>query len=86
MMAFFHAQDDISKAIESVVFAHIIGSLPVEIRIQGKDYILKGTLKPERKVWKLGKTLDLTWGDRPIRPCDDKWTFIFELLESPESD
>jgi hypothetical protein len=32
----------------------------------------------ERQEWKLGKGLKLAWGDEQVKPCDDKWVFVFE--------
>ena len=32
----------------------------------------------ERQEWKFGKGLRLAWGGEQIKPCDDKWVFVFE--------
>ena len=32
----------------------------------------------DRKEWNYGKALKLTWGEREIRACDEKWTFVFD--------
>jgi hypothetical protein len=34
---------------------------------------------PERKEWKYGKALQLSWGDQPVRPCEEKWIFVFNV-------
>ncbi|KAF4617889.1 hypothetical protein D9613_005744 [Agrocybe pediades] len=75
LTTFFLAQFDITKAIESVLFAHTFTYLPPEIKIHGKGYVLRG----KRRPWHLSKQLQLAWGDSPVRPSEDKWTFIFEL-------
>jgi len=56
------------------VGTHITTSLPPEIVLEGKDYSLRG----RREEWKFGKGLRLLWGDEEVRPCDDKWVFVFE--------
>jgi hypothetical protein len=33
----------------------------------------------EQQQWKFGKELKLAWGGEQVRPCDDKWVFIFEV-------
>ncbi|KAF8960313.1 hypothetical protein BDZ97DRAFT_2060702 [Flammula alnicola] len=77
---FFVAQYEITKTIESLVFAHIFTYLPPEVRIQGLGYIITG----KRKTWNYGKTLKLKWGEKTVRPCEDKWTFIFETVPASE--
>ncbi|PPQ80572.1 hypothetical protein CVT25_001606 [Psilocybe cyanescens] len=80
LSTFFLAQYDITKAVESVLFAHIFAIVPPEICIEGDGYILRG----KRTHWVYGQTLKLRWGQEHVRPCQDKWMFIFELanLES----
>lgn len=34
----------------------------------------------ERKVWVYGKSLQLKWGDISVRPCEDKWVFVLEII------
>ena len=34
----------------------------------------------ERKAWVYGKSLQLKWGEMCVRPCEDKWVFIFEVI------
>lgn len=34
----------------------------------------------ERKTWIYGKGLQLKWGEMRVRPCEDKWVFIFEVI------
>ncbi|KAF9562669.1 hypothetical protein CPC08DRAFT_706567 [Agrocybe pediades] len=75
LTTFFLAQFDITKAIESVLFAHTFTYHPPEIKIHGKGYVLRG----KRRPWYLGKQLQLAWGDSPVRTSEDKWTFVFEL-------
>lgn len=35
---------------------------------------------PERKAWVYGKSLQLKWGEICVRPCEDKWVFVIEVL------
>ena len=83
------------KAIESLVFAHIFTALPKEVHVRGPGYILTGSewinfaifeqslqmWTTGRKPWESGKTLSLNWGENVIRPCEDKWNFVFEVEE-----
>ncbi|PPQ96762.1 hypothetical protein CVT26_010217 [Gymnopilus dilepis] len=42
MVRFFRAQHEISRVVEKTIYAHILASLPEEVRIEGRDYVLKG--------------------------------------------
>lgn len=33
----------------------------------------------ERKAWVYGQSLQLKWGEMCVRPCEDKWVFVFEV-------
>ncbi|KAF8155612.1 hypothetical protein B0H34DRAFT_714036 [Crassisporium funariophilum] len=81
----FVSQHEITKAVESIIFAHIFTSLPKSIHVEGRGYVLHGTRKP----WEYGKKLSLKWGQRTVTPCEDKWTFVLEISEgrdmSPDS-
>ncbi|KAK0242637.1 hypothetical protein EDD85DRAFT_296776 [Armillaria nabsnona] len=78
LVAYYNAQDDISKAIQRLFVGQIVCPLPQKIFLDGKGYKLTGT----RKTWKYGKnTLDLRWGGDEIKPFTDKWTFLFTVEE-----
>jgi len=72
----FVFQYEITKVVESIIFAHIFTPLPTEIRVEGKGYVLCG----KRKAWVYGKSLQLKWGDMCIHPCEDKWVFVFKVI------
>lgn len=108
-LSYLHPISSPQKAIESVLYAHILITLPQEIKIAGKGYVLKGSkcihhfifldltsiflINLGRKPWSYGRTLAprLRWDDESqsddpasgcatIRPCQDKWMFIFETV------
>ncbi|RDB30008.1 hypothetical protein Hypma_014130 [Hypsizygus marmoreus] len=70
---YFLAQHDITTAVESVLLAHLTSALPPTITIEGKGYVLHGV----RKEWKYGRGLQLSWGEKDVHACDDKWIFVF---------
>ncbi|KAF8814797.1 hypothetical protein BYT27DRAFT_7156558 [Phlegmacium glaucopus] len=72
----FIYQYEITKAVESIIFARIFMPLPTEIRVEGKGYVLHG----RRKTWVYGKSLQLKWGEICVRPCEDKWVFVLEVI------
>jgi len=74
-VAYVHAQQDITVAIERLLMAHIISPLPARVELQGNGYSLHG----ERKQWDYGKTLKLSWGGQPVRSFEDKWLFVFAV-------
>ncbi|KDR80080.1 hypothetical protein GALMADRAFT_265265 [Galerina marginata CBS 339.88] len=76
MTTFFLVQYEITKVVESIVFAHIFSPMPPEVRIEGRGYVLKG----RRRSWDYGKTLNLRWGEDATKQCEDKWVFLFELV------
>lgn len=73
--AYLRAQRDITTAIERLLVAHILSPLPHQIRLEGNGYSLHG----EHKEWKYGKALQLAWGDQRVRPCKEKWSFVFNV-------
>lgn len=76
ILTFYLAQPEITKAIETVLIAHISVPLPLEIQLDGDGYVLRG----KRKQWDYGKGLELRWGDQPVRVADEKWLFMFETI------
>ncbi|KAK0468223.1 uncharacterized protein EV420DRAFT_1503417 [Desarmillaria tabescens] len=78
LVAYYNAQDDISKAIQRLFVGHNLCPLPQKIVLGGGGYKLAGT----RKTWNYGKnTLDLRWGGDEIKLFADKWSFLFTVEE-----
>ncbi|KAK0230916.1 hypothetical protein IW262DRAFT_1453842 [Armillaria fumosa] len=78
LVAYYNAQDDISKAIQRLFVGQSFCPLPQKITLGGKGYKLTGT----RKMWNYGKnSLDLRWGGEEVKLFTDKWTFLFNVEE-----
>ncbi|KAK0191085.1 hypothetical protein F5146DRAFT_1047060, partial [Armillaria mellea] len=78
LVAYYNAQDDISKAIQRLFVGQRFCPLPQKIFLSGEGYKLTGT----RKTWNYGKnTLDLQWGGDEVKLFTDKWTFLFTVEE-----
>lgn len=43
-------------------------------------FLVPLTVNIERKAWVYGKSLQLKWGEICVRPCEDKWVFVFEVI------
>ncbi|KAF9530232.1 hypothetical protein CPB83DRAFT_851218 [Crepidotus variabilis] len=78
LTAFYLSQFEITKAIESILYAHILAPLPEEVRVEGSGFVLRG----KRQPWVYGKTLELSWGQQNIKACDEKWSFEFEVADA----
>ncbi|KAF5310917.1 hypothetical protein D9619_007754 [Psilocybe cf. subviscida] len=76
MLVFFDVQYDISKAVETIIFAHIIASLPSKVTVKGDGFVLTG----KRKSSSLAKSLNLAWDGKKVFVCDYRWIFTFRLL------
>ncbi|KAK0453497.1 hypothetical protein EV421DRAFT_684466 [Armillaria borealis] len=78
LVAYYNAQDDVSKVIQRLFVGQSFCPLPQKIFLDGNGYKLTGT----RKTWNYGKnTLDLRWGGDEVKLFTDKWTFLFTVEE-----
>ncbi|KAF9058183.1 hypothetical protein BJ165DRAFT_114827 [Panaeolus papilionaceus] len=75
LTTFYLSQQEITKAVETVIYACLFAHIPELIQMHGNGYTLYG----RRKGWSYGKQLNLRWGDDGVNSVSEKWSFILEV-------
>ncbi|KAJ3519565.1 hypothetical protein NM688_g9283 [Phlebia brevispora] len=73
LCAYMLDQRDITELAVKLVITHIRTPLPAHFTISGDRYTVTAT----HKRWNYGKKLQMKWGETKVKPCKDKWTFVF---------
>ncbi|KII87802.1 hypothetical protein PLICRDRAFT_54846 [Plicaturopsis crispa FD-325 SS-3] len=84
LAAFFLAQADITRVIESLAIATINDACDEAAILAEPTFVLQGdgfTLLGKRHAWPYGQKWLLGWGEEDMVPCEHKWVFTFEVTQ-----
>ncbi|KAF7325947.1 S-adenosyl-L-methionine-dependent methyltransferase [Mycena kentingensis (nom. inval.)] len=80
--AFYDAAEDITAAIETLVFDNVVKPIAEsQVQIDGDGFLLIGEKTNEADIEGLEEPLELSWADQDVQQAKEGWRFCFRTAE-----